>query len=191
MHTLLYLFFSLCAFSGFSILISIIKHSNEPKIETSIFQHYLIKLSIVISLVISYSMCHSLIRCTLSLVSSSSVFSQTLSIATLLFFIVIIYPFSMFLLIDLSPENNRVCAQVLFPNCFTFFNIYQPLLAFVTTTGNINLIISVVAVGFLLMTVFLLKFPCLTWKYNKISQSIFGLIIWTILYRFLELIVQQ
>lgn len=104
---------------------------------------------------------------------------------------VIIYPFSMFLLTDLSPQNNNVYAVVDFPNVFFVLNIYRPVAAIMIAAHHSTYVIIPTAFLFLFITLSLLKLPTITWKFNKISQALVSAIIWTIICRFAELSTQQ
>lgn len=127
----------------------------------------------------------------MKLSSLDSIFPKVLGIVSLVLFFGIVFPYSMFLLIDLSPENKRVYSYVSFPNCFTFINIYRIVASILIATGNSTY--SLIVAGFLLLALLVgsIKSPIITWRFNTISQLYVSFLIWTILNRFIYLILQQ
>lgn len=105
----------------------------------------------------------------------------------LLVFLLIVYPFCMFLLTDLSPQNRKLFAVVYFPNCFTVLNIYRPIGALVAATNNAPFAILPAVFLFVGLLALILKYPMITWRSNKLSQAYFSCILWIILCRFMEL----
>ena len=97
----------------------------------------------------------------------------------------------MFLLTDLSPQNNKVYACVRFPNCFTFLNIYRPIASIMISTGCQNYMPIPTTLLLIALLFSLLRFPLITWRFNRVSQMFMSAIIWSILFSFLELASQQ
>ena len=132
-----------------------------------------------------------LIRCTFIVVGVSAndgtavTVDKALAITMILLFIFVVYGYSMFMMGDLSPQNGRNCAYVGFPNCFTLFNVYRPVVAVMSVNDMRNYAIIPTAIFFILLIALLIRFPLISWKYNKFSQGFFCIILWSILCRFL------
>jgi hypothetical protein len=100
------------------------------------------------------------------MIDSDEILNMVIGIITLIIFLLIVYPFSMMLLTDLSPENNKIFAVVNFPNCFTILNIYRVIISIMNSTDNGHFII-IPTILFMVLTFFgLISFPFLTWRYN-------------------------
>ncbi len=93
----------------------------------------------------------------------------------------------MFLITDLSPQNNKINACLVFPNCFTYLNIYRPIASIMIATGCQKYLSIPSTLILLALVISLLRFPLLTWRFNRISQIIMSTIIWTILFVFMDL----
>ena len=118
---------------------------------------------------------------------SLQVVDQTMEVVALLLYLLIIYPHSMFLLTDLSPQNNRIYAVVAFPNSFTFLHLYRPIAALMVSCNKLHYVIIPTSLLFLFLAIGLLKCPILTWKHNRVSQSLVSCILWMILCRIIEI----
>ena len=162
--------------------------ADSERMETTIAQHYAIKIAVTLAFVMSYTLCLTQVRCAVAMIRSPLPGDQALGAIVLTCFLAVVYPYSMFLLTDLSPQNHKIYAFVNFPNCFTFLNIYRPIAALLVSTNNFHYVIIPTSILFLVLIVGLLKHPIITWQYNRISQSVIASVIWIILIRILELI---
>jgi hypothetical protein len=156
--------------------------------ETSISQHYAIKAAITTGFLISHTLCLTQVRCAVAMLASPNAADQAIAALALLFFLGVVYPYSMFLLTDLSPQNGKVFAFVSFPNCFTFLHIYRPVAALMASTSSAQYVIIPTSLLLIVLVVGLLKQPIITWKYNRVSQSAIAVIVWLIFIRILELV---
>ena len=156
--------------------------------ETSISQHYAIKVTITTGFLMSHALCLTQVRCAVAMLASPNPADQVIGALALLLFLGLVYPYSMFLLTDLSPQNGKVFAFVSFPNCFTFLHIYRPVAALIASTSSAQYVIIPTSLLLVVLVVGLLKQPLITWKYNRVSQSAIAVIVCLILIRILELI---
>lgn len=132
----------------------------------------------IMSYFLVYSLNLTVIRSATHMTKGNSMAEKALGLSCLLLYLVIIYTYTALLMIDLSPQNDNVFAIVSLPNCFTVLNFYRPLAALIVCINNSNLIIIPTAFLFFLLTVFLLKYPIITWRFNSASQCFISAIIW-------------
>jgi hypothetical protein len=94
----------------------------------------------------------------------------------------------MLLLTDLSPENEKIFSLVYFPNCFTFLNVYRPIVSIiVATTYHTSLILVLTVIFCVFLIFFIIKYPSISWRCNELTIAYFSSYIWTILYHIVEL----
>ena len=123
--------------------------------------------------------------------TSSMLQERIVAIINIILFLGIVYPYSMFFLTDLSPQNNKIFACIMFPNCFTYLNIYRPIAAIMIATDCKNYLPIPSTLILVALMISLLRFPLLTWRFNRISQMLMSIIIWSILYNFMDLALMQ
>lgn len=169
------------------IIIQICWAFKDHDIQTTLVRHYIIKCSTTLAYTISYALSLPIIRSSIILMNQKSSFNNAIGTVLLLAFLLIIYPYSMFLLTDLSPKNNKIFAVVFFPNCSTVMNLYRPVAAIMTATGNQHYGLIPTLLVFLFLNFAILKYPSTTWRYNKVAKGYFSCYIWTILCHFLSL----
>lgn len=190
-HIILYAMVGPCAITACFIVLQFIWGMKENNIETTITKHYFIKISSIVALILAYSVCLPLVKSSILVSESSNFIIRMIGVATLVMYLAIIYPFAMFLLTDLSPQNNNIYAVVDFPNVFFLINIYRPVAAFIIATNHSNYVIIPTSFLFFFMTLALLKNPAIIWRFNKFSQALASTLIWSILCRFAELSTRQ
>ncbi len=139
---------------------------------------------------LGYALCLPMIRCSVVNLSSAFIEYKIIGIVNLVIFLFINYFYSMFLFLDLSPHNDKVYAFVSFPNCYTILNVYRPIAAFIAVTDNISYTIVPAVILLLIMVIWMMKYPLITWRYNTISQIFICSILWTILCKIISLISQ-
>lgn len=172
-------------------LIQIYWAAYDTNAHTKTPQHYFIKITTTIALVISYAMCLTLVRSAVAMTKSLQIADQVLGVVALLLYLLVIYPHSMFLFTDLSPHNNKIYAVVTFPNSFTVLHLYRPIAALMVSCDKFHYVVIPTSLLFLLLAIGLLNCPMLTWKHNKASQSLISCILWMVLCRIIEIIAGQ
>lgn len=162
----------------------------SERMETTIPQHYAIKITTTTAFIMSYGLCLTQVRCAVATLLSPATPAgvQVLAAIVLVLFLGVVYPYSMFLLTDLSPQNHKIYAFVTFPNCFTFLNVYRPIAALIASTSSAAYVVVPMSVLLIVLVVGLLKQPIITWRYNPISQALISAVVWLIFSRILELI---
>jgi len=121
-----------------------------------------------------------------NLVSETQPISKIVGIINLIIFLFIVYPYTMFLLTDISPQNRKLFAYVDFPNCFTIYNIYRPIAAIIISTNNHQYVIIPTVMLFCTLILFIIKSPVITWKYNRFSKGFICCLLWLIICRFFK-----
>lgn len=139
---------------------------------------------------LGYVLCLPMIRCSVLNLSSTFIEFRIIAMANLVIFLFVNYFYSIFLLLDLSPHNGKVYAFASFPNCYTILNVYRPIAAFIAVTNNINYTIVPAVILFIILVIWIIKYPLITWRYNTISQIFICSILWTILCKIFSLISQ-
>lgn len=180
-----------CLIIAFLIVLQFVWGIKQNTIQTTITKHYLIKISSILAFMLAYTLCLPLIKCAVAVQNGQNFVVKIIGISILVVFLVIIYPFSMFLLTDLSPQNNNVYAVVDSPNVLFILNMYRPIASLIVATGHDQYVIIPTVFFFILLLIALLKLPAITWKFNIFSQSLISSILWTILCRFSELATRQ
>lgn len=105
----------------------------------------------------------------------------------MVFFIGIIYPYSLFLVTDLGPMNRRIYSSTCFPNCITFINIYRLIASLMISTNNSSYLIVISSLLFISLVAGLVRNPIITWSSNLLSQIYVICLIWTLLYQFISM----
>ena len=118
--------------------------------------------------------------------SSTDTVYKIIGAISLLFFILIVYPYTMFLLTDTSPQNNKLFAYIDFPNCFTVYNIYRPIGSLLAATNNHQYSIIPTVMLFCTLFFFIIKSPIITWRYNRFSKGFICCLLWLIICRFFD-----
>ena len=130
----------------------------------------------VTSNILCYGFLHTAISSALRVLISAELVPCIFAGLILGFFIPNIVLF-LLLNINLSPYENRVYAIFDFPNIFTFFHIMRVIFTIVGTL-NSNGIPIIGLIVFVPYALFLLRNPLITWRYNKLSQIIHGMILY-------------
>lgn len=134
----------------------------------------------------SYTLTLPIIRSSIALINDGYPFNKAIGVVGMLAYLLTIYPYSMFLLTDLSPQNKKVFAYVFFPNCFTVLNVYRPFASIMIATGNFKYCLIPTVLLFILLLFTIFKYPSTTWRYNKVSKAYVACFIWTMLCSFIE-----
>lgn len=77
--------------------------AKESRVETDIFQHYTIKITATLSYFLAYALQLSVIRCGVAMAMSPTVVEKALGLICLLLYLVLVYPYTVFMIADLSP----------------------------------------------------------------------------------------
>ena len=180
-----------CFLSAVTIVLQFYWTSVSDRLEPNVLHHYIIKISSVLSFCFCHLLCLPQVRCAAIMSLGGEVGNKVIGITSLALFLAIVYPFSMFLITDLSPKNNRIYSFVAFPNCFTFVNIYRPVVALLIATGNSAYSLIPTSFLFVVMLVSIVRSPVVSWRYNFVSQFYIATLLWTVLYRFVGLVSQE
>lgn len=157
---------------------------SDTSMHTKIPQHYFIKITMAMGFFMSHALCLTIIRCSVTMIASQLETGQTLGVLTLLFYLLIIYPYTMFFITDLSPQNNKIYSVCAFRNSLTLFHFYKPIAALIISSHKFQYVMIPTGIFFVLLVISLVKLPIITWQYNKLSQSLISWLMWMILCRF-------
>ena len=163
-------------FSSTINILQVVWALKETTIKTSIFKHYLIKFGMVTSHILCYGFLQPIISSALRVFIEGEVISCVFAGLILGFFIPNVFLF-LTLNLNLSPYENRTYALFDFPNAFTCFHLMRVLFAVVGSLNSkgIPILALIVLIPF---TIFLLRNPIITWRYNKLSQIVCGMTIY-------------
>lgn len=131
---LFYILFAPCFICAFSIIMQIFWVFSDTSLQTSIFKHYFIKMTIGMGFFMSHPLCLTIIRCCVTMFTSPTEASQGLGVLIFLLYLLIIYPYIMFLLTDLSPTNKKIYSVCSFLNPSTLVHMYKPIAALMTSS---------------------------------------------------------
>lgn len=179
-----------CFLSAVTIVLQFYWTSVSDRLEPNVLRHYIIKISSVLCFCFCHWFCLPQVRCATSMSLDDEVGNKIIGITSLTLFLAIVYPFSMFLVTDLSPKNDRVYSFIGFPNCFTFVNLYRPVVALLIATGNSAYSLIPTSFLFVVLLVSIVRSPVVSWRYNFVSQFYIATLLWTVLYRFVGMVSQ-